>query len=323
MDDLRLFCDVARLASVSLAAQEHDITQSAASQRLGQLERQLGVKLLDRSVRPLRLTTAGEVFLRGCLDILDGYERLERKVAQLRELDGDVRVGAIYSSGIDLLSDVKERFEEVHPGVSVTVDYKHPDEVYDEVRQGRCDLGIVSYPQRLRNVGVIALRDERMAVVCRPGHALTLDGAEAVVHASQLAEWPMVMFESELPVARHIRKYLKEHGVTPIVESVFDNIDTIKNAVAVTEAVSILPARTVMREVLAESLAMVRLEPPLNRPLGVIHARRTGNAPSFSPAVQGFVDFLVEHAGPKVDGVANLMKTDTKPTASLAAAARS
>ncbi|MCC7205272.1 MAG: LysR family transcriptional regulator, partial [Phycisphaeraceae bacterium] len=64
MQSLRLFCDVAGHRSFSLAAKKHGITQSAVSQRVGQLEKRLGVTLLDRSVRPLALTPAGELFLR-------------------------------------------------------------------------------------------------------------------------------------------------------------------------------------------------------------------------------------------------------------------
>ena len=58
-----------------------------------------------------------------------------------------------------------------------------------------------------------------------------------------------------------------------------------------------------LREVAARTLAVVELEPKLVRPMGIIHARRGGNGHVFTPAVRAFVDFLLEHAGPKVDAV--------------------
>ena len=303
MQNLRLFCDVARHRSISRAADDHGLTQSAVSQRISHIEKSLGVTLLDRSVRPVRLTEAGEAYTRGCRELLAGYERLEQKVSQLRRLEGQVRVDAIYSAGIDLLSRIKERFELSHTGVTVPLDYKRPEAVYEEVREGRCDLGIVSYPRRWRNVAVIKLRDEPMAVVCRDGHDLSGQGP---VHASQLAKWPLVTFETELPVGKHIRKYLREHGAALNVQSVFDNIDTIKSAVSVTDSISILPTRTVLREVEAGALSVVRLEPPLDRPLGVIHARRGGNGNRTGPAAAVFINFLLENAGPEVDIVAEV-----------------
>ena len=105
----------------------------------------MGVKLIDRSVRPLEMTPAGKVFLMGCRDILDRYDRLTHRIARFGP-SGEkiVRVDAIYSAGIDLLNHVKEAFELTHPENSVILEYKHPDEVYETVRDRRCDLGIVS-----------------------------------------------------------------------------------------------------------------------------------------------------------------------------------
>ena len=314
MQNLKLCCDVARHRSFSRAGTEHGITQSAVSQRINQLEKRLGVMLLDRSVRPLCLTAAGEVYVRGCTELIDANNRLERKVSQLRQLDGQVRVDAIYSAGIDLLQRIKEQFEMGHPGVTVTVDYKRPEAVYDEVRQGRCDLGIVSFPKRWRDVTVIAFRDERMAVVCRREHELA---GRSHVHATDLAAWPMVMFESDLPVGRYVRKYLRTNGVVPDVQSAFDNIDTIKSAVAVTDGISILPTRTVLREVEAGTLAIVPLEPPLDRPLGIIHAKRAGNDKRAAPAVEAFIDFLLEHAGANVDLNAGISTQEAKEHAQM------
>ena len=306
MHTLRIFCAVARHSSFSLAAAEHGITQSAASQRVSQLEKKLGVPLLDRSVRPLGLTAAGKQFLDGSQDLLERYDRLQRNVSQLRRLDGQVRVDAIYSAGIDLLKHLRERFVAAHGDVSVTINYKRPDAVYDEVRQGRCDIGILSYPQRWRDVSVIPLRDERMAIVCPPDHPLA---QHSQVHVARLSDLLMVAFEPEMPVGRRIRKYLRAHNVVPEVVNVFDNIDTIKSAVAVTSedgsvgVAAILPRRTVLREVSARTLAVVELEPKLVRPMGIIHARRGGKGQAFTPVVRAFVDFLLEHAGPNVDAV--------------------
>ncbi|MFW6059932.1 MAG: LysR family transcriptional regulator [Phycisphaeraceae bacterium] len=301
MQTLRLYSDVARCHSFSEAAARHGITQSAASQRIGQLEKRLGVQLLDRSVRPLALTEAGQRFLDGCEQLLRQYDDLERHVTQLRdEPEGSVRVAAIYSAGVELLNQIRERFEAEHPRISVQIRYDQPDAVYGAVRECDCDMGILSYPQRWRNVGVITLRNEKMAVVCRPDHPLA---REQRVHASALSPHELVTFDHELPVSRRIRRYLRENGASPRVTDSFDNIDTIKNAVTVTQRFAILPKRTAGREVAAGTLAVVELTPELVRPLGIIFRRRHKQGPVFSPAAQQFVDYLLRHAGPDVDTI--------------------
>jgi DNA-binding transcriptional LysR family regulator len=300
MQSLRLFCDVARCRSFSQAAAEHGITQSAASQRVGALERKLGVTLLDRSSRPLSLTPAGQVFFTEGRELLARYDDLERRVSALHQPApaGLVRVDAIYSAGIDLLRHVQEIFSRQHPQVNVVVEYKRPDEVYQAVRDHECDLGIVSYPQRWRDVGTMLLRQETMAVVCGPHHPLA---KRHKIQAASLGAWAMVSFEQELPVGRRIRRYLRQHGADPRVVSVFDNIDTIKHALTVTETFAILPRRTVMADVNAGTLCVVQLEPKLTRPLGILFARGPRDSRSLAPAVQAFVDCLMEHAGPHVD----------------------
>ena len=302
MKDIRLFIEVAKQRSFSHAAEALGITQSAASQRLKQIEDRLGVVLLDRSVRPLALTPAGEVYLRGCRDVLDRWEQLEQRVMHLngKDVAGSVRVDAIYSAGIDWMKTIRETFEAEHPQVAVAINYKQPDEIHESVQHGRCDLGIVSYPERWRHGGSILLRQEAMVVICGPGHPLA---GRRSIHASELAGHRMVSFELSLPVGRRVQRYLKAHGVTEPFVNVFDNIDTLKGAVAVTDQVAIVPRRAVLREAAAGTLAIIALTPDLRRPIGIIYPRRghRSSGGSFSPSAKVFVDYLLEHGSDEPD----------------------
>lgn len=306
MQSLRLFCDVAGHRSFSQAARKHGITQSAASQRVGQLEKRLGVTLLDRSVRPLSLTAAGELFLREVREILDRYDRLEHRLAALEsQLSGEVSVIAIYSAGIDLLNEARSVFEARHPRVHVNVAYAHHERIYESVRGGRADLGILSFPDRSRDLTVVPLRDEEMVVVTRGGHALARHYGAGPIGAADLEDVAMAAFEPALPVARHIRRYFKDQGVSPRIASTFDNVDTIKSAVEVTDHVALLPRRTVLREVAAGTLAAIDLHPPLARPMGIIRRRGNGKGSGGLPrAAQALIEFLLEHTGSHGDMIA-------------------
>jgi len=293
MQSLRLFYDVAERRSFSEAAKLHGITQSAASQRISQLEKKLGVTLLDRSVRPLAMTRAGEMFLDGCQNLLERYHQLQRKVVGLcDDAAGRVRVAAIYSAGIDLLEHIREGFEAEHQQIKIQICYKRPHEVYDSVRAHTCELGIVSYPQRWRQVGIIPLRDEMMAVVTCAKHPLT---SRTRVGPEDLHGHKLVTFDNTLPVGRQIRRYLRDHGVELTVDHIFDNIDTIKNAVALTDRIAILPKRTVAHEVKLGTLAAIELEPQLVRPLGIIFRPMQRGGEPFAPSAKMFVDYLVTH----------------------------
>ncbi|WP_432798502.1 LysR family transcriptional regulator [Poriferisphaera sp. WC338] len=300
MQTLRLFYDVARCHSFSQAANLHGITQSAASQRISQLEKRLGVTLIDRSVRPLALTDEGNTFLEGASCILDKYDRLAAKLASMKQDPiGTVRIAAIYSSGIELLGRIADQFHKEHPRVHIDIHYTKPDHVYREVREDVADFGILAYPQGWRKLGILPLREEVMAVVTNPSHPLA---SRSVVTPEDLSPYEMVTFDTDLPLGRKIRSFLKEHHATPRIAGSFDNIDTVKNAVAVTSTFSILPGRTVLRELEAGTLTLTELRPQMVRPMGVVYRKRHKHQDAaFSPATQQFIDYLLANAGPDTD----------------------
>src|SRR5262249_34892104 len=136
-ESLKVFCDVARCRSFSQAAQANNLTQSAASQIVLQLERRLGAQLVDRSTRPLQLTAPGRVYYDGCQKLIEHYLELEATVRQAQaQLAATVRVAAIYSVGLSDMGQYVERFAGRQPDVKVHIDYLHPDRVYERVLDG-------------------------------------------------------------------------------------------------------------------------------------------------------------------------------------------
>jgi len=286
VDVIELFCDIASERSISAGARMHGITQSAASQRIMALERELETRLIDRGTRPLRLTAAGELYRQGARDILDRYEQLKQCIARPGPaIQGQVRVAAIYSAGIDLLNSVAQRFEADHPGVRVHVDYLQPSRIVDRVRESRVDFGILSYPQKWRDLVAQPLRQETMVVVCRAGHALA---KREVLSPADLVEQPIVGFDSSLPVASQIASYLRRNGGNSDLSHSFDNIDTIKAYVGHSHEVAILPRRAVAREVEDGSLAAIRLEPCLSRPVAIVSSPNR----SHTAAAQALIEAL-------------------------------
>src|SRR3954463_12560992 len=104
LEALRIFCDVVRWASFSRGASENNVSQSSASQAVHQLEVRMGVKLIDRSKRPLVLTPQGKVYYQGCKDLIGRYLEVESRVKALgdeQNVVGTLRVASIYSVGLN------------------------------------------------------------------------------------------------------------------------------------------------------------------------------------------------------------------------------
>ncbi len=283
---IRLFCDVVREGNFSRGAERNGITQSAASQRIRGLEDELGVELVDRSTRPCGLTPSGQLYYEGCRDILERYERLEDVVARKAScLRGRVVVASIYSADVPHLNEVRAAFTSEHPHVSVHIRYLQPRAVHEWVESGKSDIGILSYADRWPDLARIPLRDETMVAVFRTGHRLA---ERRRVEPRDLAGERLIGFDAELRISREIRSYLRRHHTQPTVESSFDNIDSIKAAVAETDGVGILPQRTVRVEVARGVLVTAELEPTLMRPLALVHRRDR----ALSPLAASWVKYL-------------------------------
>jgi len=97
---IQLFRDIVQSRSISRGAAMNDVTQSAASQALQELERQLGVQLLDRSHRPLEVLPPGRLFYDFARDVLRRQQEFAVVLEESKGTGGGtVRVAAIYSVG--------------------------------------------------------------------------------------------------------------------------------------------------------------------------------------------------------------------------------
>src|SRR5436309_3425931 len=173
LETMKVFCDLMSLHSFSKAAEANEISQPTVSRLVHQLEERLGGQLIDRSRRPLQATALGQAYYEGCKRLLQQYTELEvslRQAQQERALT--VRVAAIYSVGLGDMGHHVERFQADNPHAKVNVEYLHPDQVYQRVRDELADLGLVSFPSPSRELTVLPWREEEMVVACAPGHSL-------------------------------------------------------------------------------------------------------------------------------------------------------
>ena len=269
---LKVFRDLGQLASFSKAAEKNHLSQSAVSQIVDLLEKRLGVDLVDRSERPLKLTAPGRTFAEGCQSLLDQYGELKAAVRNEHDqLEATVRVAAIYSVGLGDMGEYIERFSAQHPLAKVEIAYLHPNRVYERLQNGSADVGLVSFPRKSRKFEIIPWREEEMVLVCSPNHPLA---AMRSVRPIDLADQAYVGFDQHLVIRKKVDRFLREHGVSVDVSIEFDNIETIKKAIEVGAGVALLPEPTVRREVEGGSLIAVHLTGTrLVRPLGIVHRR--------------------------------------------------
>ena len=164
-----LFRDIAHSRSVSKGARLNGISQSAASQQIQELERQLGVTLLDRATRPLALTPAGKLYLEYCRDIASPAGGVRRRTApfETRQRGESPHCRHLFG-GLSEMSDIEARFSTRFPKGELVVSYLRPEKVFEAVQEDRADLGLVSYAESTRDVVALPWREEEMVVAVSP-----------------------------------------------------------------------------------------------------------------------------------------------------------
>ena len=287
LETLQLYCEVIRLRSFSRGAAANEVSQSAASQAIQQLEADLDVQLLDRTKRPFTVTPEGRVFYEACRDLLDRYAQARARIASAgTRLDGTVRVAAIYSVGLHDVSRHMQPFMSAHPQAKVQLECLHPHKVVEAVINDEADIGIMSYPPNMRSLAVIPWRSEKMVLVCHPGHRFA---KRRVVMPADLNGEKFVAFDADLGIRKAIDRSLKQANIRVNVVMEFDNIETIKQAIAIGAGISILPQPTVVKETEIGSLAAAALGlPNLVRPVGITYRKHK----QLSPTVVRFIESL-------------------------------
>jgi LysR family transcriptional regulator, transcriptional activator of the cysJI operon len=297
-DSFKLFRDIVQSRSFSRAAGMNNLSQSAASQQIQELEKSLGVTLLDRSHRPLVVTPAGLLYNDFCRDLLRRKEEFDAALGVLKQqVEGTVRVASIYSVGLSEMVRLEKQFSERHPEAGLDVQYLRPDKVYAAVLADEADLGLVSYPQASREIHVISWRQEEMVVASAPDHDLAKKAAtiQGAIPASELTGIEFIGFDEELPIRADVDRFLKEQNVEVNVVHHFDNIEMVKEAVSHGVGVSIMPHRVMREDIRQKRLTAIRIAgATLYRPLGIIHRKRK----RFYRVAQAFLDLLCEKPGP-------------------------
>lgn len=268
----RVFCDIIETGSFSKAALRNGLSQPAVSQQVKALESGLGQQLIDRTRGKMQLTEAGEIFYEGARAILDLHHQMTERLRDLNEeVAGTVRVATIYSIGLHELPPYLKRFIRRYPKAHIHIEYNRTNRVYDAVRQGGVDIGIVAYPRETKQIEVIPLPADEMVVILPPGHPLA---ERPELRLSDLNGQPFIAFEADIPTRIATDRFLVRAGVHPRIVQEFDNVETIKRSVEAELGIAIVPSRTAQTEAAAGSLvARTVADVKLERPVGVLTRR--------------------------------------------------
>jgi DNA-binding transcriptional LysR family regulator len=266
VNDLRAFVVVVELGSVTRAAARLDRVQSAVSQALSRLQKDLGVVLLTRTPEGMRPTPAGLELAARASVILDLIERTERDIAAFPSngngspagsMVGTVELGIAASLTPPLLGQLLRTIREREPGITVHAHEGLNQELVTLVSEHRLDLGIVWLPVAKGDLTSHPLGTTNLVAVLPPGHhAATTDP----LPLGRLADDAWVSFPPGNPARRWIENSCARVGFAPNVR--FD-VHTLNEAKALVQAgvgVTLLPEPSVRLEASSGVVRAVAIE---------------------------------------------------------------
>lgn len=270
---LRAFAGVADSGSVSDAALQLGLTQSAVSHALASFERELGARLIVRDRSGCALTELGTRVLPDAAEALRHADRVaDIAAAESGLYEGRLRVGLI-SSASSVLLPLIARFRRRYPGIAVAVFEGTDQEVSGWIADRTVDLGVVIGPAPGAETAPLA-EDEMMAVL-PSGHRLAAHGREAAI--ADLSGEPFLM--SAGGCESLIRALYEQQRVPLTVASRVTDMATLLAMVREGLGVSIVPALSLGAGY--DGISAVPLRPRAPRVL-LLSARDTEPGPAAS-----------------------------------------
>jgi len=250
---LTTFVTVISEGSMTAAADKLFLTQPAVSQQIRNLEEDLGVELLVRGVRQIKVTPQGEVLYEHARKILQLSQQAEIAIKSMgAELRGHVRIGTLNSLGLHLMSPIVSRLLRHNPDLMVKVDYSKGEELIRNYKKGLLDILILpeiekEFSENL-DPGTEAkfLNKEEMWLV---GSGKETEIPQQI-NLSQLKTFPLVNFVDEYPsFHQSLAEKMKAQNV--VVTTIFEssNVGTLKRVIESGLGWGFLPAHSIKKQV--------------------------------------------------------------------------
>lgn len=191
---MELFLSVVRLGSVSQAAAAHGITQPSATTRLRQLERQLGLGLLERGPSGSTPTPAGALVAEWATTLVAAAEEFAAATSTLRsQRGGRLRLAASLTIAEHLLPGWLEPLHQRFPDTKVELNVVNSAGVLDLVRADRTDIGFIESPASTKGLSATPVGADELVIVVAPSHPWAR--RRRPLPAADLARTPLVVRE--------------------------------------------------------------------------------------------------------------------------------
>jgi DNA-binding transcriptional LysR family regulator len=289
---LEIFCKVIELGSFSKAADAVYLAQASVSERIANLEKMVGAKLLDRLGRQVAPTKAGELLYKHAVLLLDMRRTacLEME-GFLGVKQGEVHMGGSTIPGEYILPRVIGSFNEKYPTISVVLTIADTSEIESQVLEGNLELGVIGSKAAQKSLIYQELWKDELVLAIPEKHRWA---RKKMVPLGELFEEPFIMREVGSGTLKSMEDSLRdpdsmEAGSLKVVAR-FGSSTAVKEGIKAGLGVSILSARAIDTELKTGILKALKVKGlPMHRSFYLVRNRKR----IASPLCQAMIDFLL------------------------------
>ena len=208
---LRVVAEVARTESVTRAADRLNVTQSAVSHQLREIEDRLGTAIFVRSGRRMLLTPAGRLLADAANQVLDAIGQVEARVSQLaRNIAGELRVSAHCHTGYHWLPALVDGLRRRYPSFEIRISPEFTLNPIAALLDAKLDLAIVNDASDDKRLRFRELFDDEHVAVVHPGHAWA---SRSFVTPAELVTEQLYLYSRSIDDSFIVQKVLRPAGI--------------------------------------------------------------------------------------------------------------
>ena len=258
LSQLQTFVMVAAEGSMTAAADKLFLTQPAVSQQMKNMEDDLGVELIVRGSKQIKMTAQGEILYEHAKKILSLAQTAEVSIKSIgAKLHGELRIGTLNSIGLHLMSPVVSRLLKFNPDFKIKVDYAKGEDLVRDYKNNKLDVLVLPEVEKHFKS---SLPDARSQTLFQEEMWLVGSGKDefypSTIKLDEIKKIPYVHFSDEFP---DFDRLLTERLGT--LQSVFEssNVGTLKRVIEYGLGIGFLPSHSIKKQVRSGRLNHIRI----------------------------------------------------------------
>lgn len=287
---LLVFLHVCDEGNMTAAAEKLYIAQPSVSQAISELEKHYNVKLFERLGRKLYITMAGQKLLTYARHIVNLNNEVEEVMRNSNE-NSVLRVGASVTVGTYVLHEIIKKFTKCNPEAKVISTVNNTTVIEGMLQIDQLDIGLVEGRVQSQGILQIPFMTDELVLVSSPVHPFAKSER---VNPSDLEAMEFIVRETGSGTRELFESVMVDKGIHWQISGVYNNAETIKNAVKAGLGLSVMSRMAIQKEVERKELAIIEIEGMhFKRHFNLVYHKNKYISPALNKFIHLCIDYVI------------------------------